>query len=306
MQYCPFDIEPDSAKFDLKTVHVGTAYGPLAARVSRERGGETATLYIHGVGADWSNWTPVLQAEAAAGLRVHDQVLIDLPGFGDSPNELGSMEIADVGAAVLAVTAALGYQKIRIVGHSMGGFLTLDMASRHPDRIESIHLVAGSYFSILETIKHPLASFRHDAAVAATFGTMYEVARTGELGVAAVRALYALGLFRLFLGPGASHPFRLRRSVVRSLCYQYNPAGIIQTAANGPGYDADQRWARIKCPIWAVFGDRDRLVPPPDMERLRRCQPTAKSTMLADSSHMMHVERPFDVLDALGLWDKAC
>jgi hypothetical protein len=38
------------------------------------------------------------------------------------------------------------------------------------------------------------------------------------------------------------------------------------------------------------------------MARLLRCQPAAKCTTLADSSHMMHVERPFDVLEALELW----
>lgn len=304
MKYCPYDIESSASDFNLETISVETAYGPLAARVSRERSGGTATLYIHGVGADWSTWTPILQAEAAGDLHVHDQILIDLPGFGDSPNRVGSLRIADVGAAVLHVIAELGYSKVRIVGHSMGGFLTLDMASRYPEHIESIHIVAGSYFSILATIQHPIKSFAHNATVAATFGTLYRASQTGPVGVHAVRALYHLGLSRLSLYPVARHPFRLRRSVVRALSYQYNPAGVIQTAANGPGYDADRQWALIQCPIWATFADRDSLVPPPDMERLLRCQPSAKCTMLSDSSHMMHLERPFDVLAALDLWAK--
>lgn len=304
MEYCPFDIEAVASKFNLESIFVDTAYGPLAVRTSRDRSDSTATLYIHGVGADWSTWTPILQAEVAAGLHVHDQILIDLPGFGDSPNRLGSLRIADVGATVLNVVAQLGYSKVRIVGHSMGGFLTLDMASRYPEHIESIHLIAGSYFSILTTIQHPLKSVAHNATVAATFGALYRVAQTGPVGVRAIRVLYELGLSRLFLVPVTSHPFHLRQSVVRALCYQYNPAGVIQTAANGPGYDADQQWGLIQCPIWAAFADRDSLVPPPDMERLLRCQPSAKCTMLTDSSHMMHLERPFDVLNALDLWAK--
>jgi pimeloyl-ACP methyl ester carboxylesterase len=305
MEYCPYDVGSFASEFGLEVTSVETTYGPLAVRASRDRCGGTATVYIHGVGADWSTWTPVLRAEAAAGLWVHDQVLVDLPGFGSSPNRVGSMQIADIGAAVLKVAAALGYSKVRIVGHSMGGFLTLDMASRYPESIESIHLIAGPYFSILNTIQHPLASFAHNPAVAAAFGTQYRVAQTGALGVYAIRTLYALGLSRLFLFPVASHPFRLRRSVVRALSYQYNPSGVLQTAANGPGYDADRQWGLIQCPIWAVFADRDEFVPPPDMERLLRCQPSAKCTMLADSSHLMHIEHPRDVLDALELWARA-
>jgi pimeloyl-ACP methyl ester carboxylesterase len=304
MEYCPFDIDPVVEKFDLESIFVDTSYGPLAVRVSRERSSRIATLYIHGVGADWTTWTPMLQAAAAARLQVHDQILIDLPGFGDSPNRVGRLPIADVGATVLNVVAELGYSKVRVVAHSMGGFLTLDMASRYPEKMESIHIVAGSYFSILETIQHPLKSFAHNAIVAATFGTLYRASQTGPVGVSAIRALYELGLFRLFLFPVASHPFHLRQSVVKSLSYQYNPAGVIQTAANGPGYDADRQWSLIRCPIWATFADRDCLVPPPDMARLLRCQPSAKCTMLTDSSHMMHLERPFDVLSALDLWAK--
>lgn len=302
--YCPYDVVSAAHEFNLETIFVDTKYGPLAVRASPHRTGGTATLYIHGVGADWTTWTPVLRAEAAAGLRVHDQILIDLPGFGDSPNRVGRLQVADVGAVVLGVVAELGYSKVRIVGHSMGGFLTLDMASRYPERIESIHLIAGPYFSILNTVQHPLTSFFHNATVAATFGTQYRLAQTGPVGTYVIRALYALRLFRPFLFPFASHPFHLRQSVVRALCYQYNPARIIQTAANGRGYDADRQWSLIRCPIWATFGDRDDLVPPPDMNRLHRCQPSARCTMLTDSSHLMHIERPFDVLDGLYLWTK--
>lgn len=305
MKYCPFDIESDSSGFGLEAVHVRTNYGHIVARLSSKPRSGIATVYLHGVGADWSTWTPMLRAETSAEFQVHDQVLVDLPGFGDSPNKAGTLRVADVGAAVLEVTDTLGYEKFRVVGHSMGGFLALDMASRYPERIESIHVIAASYFSILETSKHPLASFAHNPTVAATYGAQYQVARTGKLGVQAIHAFYNLGVSRIFLGAVASHPLRLRRSVVKALCYQYSPTAIIQTAANGPGYDADQRWAQIRCPIWAVFADRDRLVPPMDMERFLRCQPAAKVTMLVDSSHLVHIERPFDVLDALDLWDVA-
>jgi pimeloyl-ACP methyl ester carboxylesterase len=177
------------------------------------------------------------------------------------------------------------------------------MASRHPGHVESIHLVAGPYFSILASIQHPLRSLAHSPGVTATFGAQYLLSLTGSVGTSALKAAYHLGMFRLLLFPFVSHPFRVRRSVVKDLCYQQNPRGLIQTAANGPGYDAELQWAKIECPIWATFGDKDRLVPQSDMARLLRCQPAAKCTTLADSSHMMHVERPFDVLEALELWE---
>ena len=303
--YCPFDIDHVADNFGLATVTVQTAYGGIVSRVSKERLGEAATLYIHGVGADWSTWTPLMHAETTDQLKVHDQIFIDLPGFGDSENRLGTLKIADVGEAVLSVASSLGYKTLRIVGHSMGGFLTLDMASRYPERVESIHLVAGPYFSILTTIQNPVAGFKYSPKSAAAFETQYVFSLTGRAGVALAKAFYTIGAGRTVLFPVASHPFDLRQSVVRALFYEQNPQGLLETAANGPGYDADRQWAKISCPIWAVFGDKDWLVPPHDMQRFLRCQPAAACTLLKDSSHMMHVERPFDVLAALALWDSS-
>jgi pimeloyl-ACP methyl ester carboxylesterase len=302
MDYCPFEIVQSFDALDLETRRVTTPYGALVVHASRKRRSDTCTLYIHGVGADWTTWTPIMRAEAECGLDVHDQVFIDMPGFGASENKLDRLEIAQVGAAILAAAESLGYARLRIVGHSMGGFLTLDMASRYPSQIDSIHLIAGSYFSILTSIQHPLLSFGHDATVAATFGSQYLLARTGSVEVTLLRLLYRLRLFRVLLIPYASHPFRLRDSVVRGLSEQVNPRGLLLTAANGHGYLPDEQWAKIKCPIWAVFGDKDKMVPRQDMDRLRRCQPSANCETVADAGHLMHIERPVTVLKALNLW----
>lgn len=302
MEYCPFDVESRPEPFDLDTKYVSTHYGLLAVRISRERRSDTATLYIHGVGADWTTWTPIIRAEALCGMAVHDQIFVNMPNFGDSENQLDRLEIADVGATLLSVVESLGYAKVRIVGHSMGGFLTLDMAGRYPERITSIHLIAGSYFSILRSIQHPLLSFRHSPTVAAVFGVQYLLARTGSFEVALLRALYRLRLFRLLLRPYASHPLRLRESVVRALSEQINPTGLLLTAANGHGYDPRARWAEIRCPTWAVFGAKDQLVPRRDMLELAEIQPAAHCTTLADAGHLLHIEHPVGVLEALHLW----
>lgn len=302
MDYCPFDIVSCPESLNLDTVNVDTHYGSIAVQVSKRRKSDTGTLFIHGVGADWSTWTPVIQAEAAGRLDVHDQLFINMPGFGSSENRLDKLDIADVGATFLTVANSLGYSRLRIVGHSMGGFLTLDMASRYPESIESIHLIAGSYFSILTSIQHPLLSFGHDATVAATFGLQYLLARTGHFEVALLESIYHLRAFRCLLFPFASHPFQLKESVVRTLCSQINPRGLLLTAANGDGYDADRQWAKIHCPIWAVFGDKDRLVPQRDMVRLLECQPSADCSTVEDVGHLLHIERPAAVLEALGLW----
>src|SRR4051794_40347540 len=109
MDYCPFDIVQSCDALGLETRRITTPYGALAVHASRKRRANTCTLYIHGVGADWTTWTPIMRAEAECGLDVHDQVFIDMPGFGASENKLDRLEIAQVGAAILAAAESLGY-----------------------------------------------------------------------------------------------------------------------------------------------------------------------------------------------------
>jgi pimeloyl-ACP methyl ester carboxylesterase len=300
--YCPFGIESDPDEFDLVPVSVETRYGAVMSRVSRKQTSETGTMYIHGVGADWTTWTPIMRAEVESQAGAHDQIFVNMPSFGDSENRVGSLDIADVGTTLISVAATLGYSRLRVVGQSMGGFLTLDMASRHQDRIDSIHLAAGPYFSILRSIQHPLLSFASSPTVAATFETQYLLAMTGGLGSRLLKSVYEHQLLPFLLFPFASHPLQLKESVVRSLCYQQNPQGLIQTAANGGGYDADKQWGKIECPIWATFGRNDKMVPQRDMIRMLKCQPAAKCTTIMDASHLHHIERPFSTLRGLGLW----
>ncbi len=50
--------------------------------------------------------------------------------------------------------------------------------------------------------------------------------------------------------------------------------------------------ARAQVPVGAIWGDRDRMVPPGDAEILRRAVPSAEIRMLPACGHMPMVERP--------------
>lgn len=302
MIYCPYEIVTDYRAFGLQLRHVTTAFGRMAVRVGKRRESEVATVYVHGAGADWSTWSPLLQAEADLSSDTHDQILLDLPGFGASENSRRELPIAEVGWTVIAATQQLGYSKVRLVGHSLGGFLVLDMASRFRQSVQSIHLAAGSYFSILYSIQRPILSFAHSPTVAATFGTQFAIARTGRLGQAAVSAVGRAGLLPFLLYPFARHPFKLKRSVIHSLYEQLNPSGMLKAARNGYGYDADKQWSKIECDVLSTYGSHDRLVSRGDMNRLGALLPGSSLKVVDDASHLLHIEQPHDVLAGLKLW----
>lgn len=101
--------------------------------------GPVATvLAVHGITANHRSWA--LLARALPGLRI---VAPDLRGRGRSnalPGPYGMAAHADDLAEVLG---AVGGGPAVVVGHSMGAFVTLVTADRHPDLVRSVVLVDG-------------------------------------------------------------------------------------------------------------------------------------------------------------------
>lgn len=94
--------------------------------------GETLVL-VHGFCEDsriWETITPALQAK-------HRVVLVDMAGFGksalDSSKELESID--DIADRLAFTLQQAGIQKCCVVGHSMGGYVTLAFAQKYPDML---------------------------------------------------------------------------------------------------------------------------------------------------------------------------
>lgn len=95
-------------------------------------------LAVHGITSSHIAW-PLL-AHAMPDVRV---VAPDLRGRGrsrDLPAPYGMPSHAD---DVDAVLEHLGIERVVAVGHSMGGFVSLVLADRHPERVSALVLVDG-------------------------------------------------------------------------------------------------------------------------------------------------------------------
>lgn len=99
---------------------------------------DVPVLAVHGVTATHLSWFAV--AESAPDL---DLLAPDLRGRGGSralPGPAGMAQHADDLAALLD---HLGIERVVLAGHSMGAFVSVVMADRHPDRVERMLLVDG-------------------------------------------------------------------------------------------------------------------------------------------------------------------
>ncbi|HEX3332750.1 MAG TPA: alpha/beta hydrolase, partial [Acidimicrobiales bacterium] len=98
--------------------------------------GRRGLVFVHGGGANAYWWAPI----AATFARRFRVVAIDLSGHGDSGHRdtYHPEQWADEVIAV-ATSADAGFSGMPVVvGHSMGGFITIVTAARHSDRLAGV------------------------------------------------------------------------------------------------------------------------------------------------------------------------
>src|SRR5690348_4425149 len=103
-------------------------------------GDSVPVVLLHGFGADLNTWMFV-QPALAEGRRV---IALDLPGHGGSAKRLERADVESLAAIVGGALDALGVARLHLVGHSMGGGIAIALASREPERVATLSLIASA------------------------------------------------------------------------------------------------------------------------------------------------------------------
>jgi pimeloyl-ACP methyl ester carboxylesterase len=114
----------------------------LRLAIRRAGVGGVPLLLIHGFPCTSLIWSRVVEPLAAAGF---DVVAPDLRGYGDSdfaPD--GFYDFAAFNGDLVGLFDALGWQRAVVAGHDLGAMLTIDMATRYPDRVDRLVLLDDS------------------------------------------------------------------------------------------------------------------------------------------------------------------
>lgn len=106
----------------------------------RETGEGVPVLFVHGNLSDGAAWEEQLRL-LPPGFR---GLAPDLRGYGrsDAAPVDATRGVGDYRDDLVALLDALGLRSVHLVGHSLGGGVVMDLASRHPGRVLSITLVA--------------------------------------------------------------------------------------------------------------------------------------------------------------------
>ncbi|MBA8816735.1 pimeloyl-ACP methyl ester carboxylesterase [Microbacterium halimionae] len=296
-------LHTDAATLGLRRSVVPTAAGHIVVHHGREAGG-VATILLHGAAASWTTWTPLIVASDAAsdgadgghGESLTDVIAIDLPGWGESAGPVP--EIAVVSCAIAAVARSLGYRQWRLIGHSLGGFIALDIAARFPQHTVAVGLVSPSGSGIQRALRNPIVGA---AALPAFSGMLLAMRMLGGLGAAALPLLNFLrrsGALRVLARPLFRHPRAIDASVSDALADEIRPRAFLAAAEQARVYETSL-WNRISVPVRSVHGEHDVFVGAGDSAAMRRRIRDFDDVSLPDAGHYAAVEQPTAVRKAL-------
>lgn len=240
-------------------------------------------VMIHGLTGQLNHFAYVLDKGLAGKYRV---VLIDRPGSGYSTRAPGaSASLANQAAVIMKVIRALDLKKPLLVGHSLGGTLSLAAAIDYPNDIGALALISPA----TQPADEPPAVFK-TLALRSDFARRL-VAWTVATPLSIIRSKPILDVV---FGPDAvPRDFATKGGGLLSLRPSTFISGSQDLAAAGESLPLMVgRYPEIKLPVSILFGQGDRVLDPAiHGERLKE-----KITHLALESipggHMIPISEP--------------
>lgn len=291
----PLPLRTDGTTLGLRRLVVPTSVGEVVVRAGREAGAP-ATILLHGAAGSWTTWTPLIAASDLSSAPLSDVVAIDLPGWGESDGFGSVSRVEDVSDAVVEVARALGYSSWRVVGHSLGGFVALDVAARYPAATLGVTLISATGTGVVDAVRRPLRGGAALPWFAGMLLAMRALTLCGRAGAALVPLLGRRGWLPSLSSPlfaGAVHP-----SVIEALAGEVRPAAFARAARLAADYE-QRTWKGISCPVRSVRGARDVFAGETDAAALVALIPDFSEVRLPDAGHFANVERPDAVLTAI-------
>ncbi len=232
-------------------------------------------VFIHGAENDHSVWGLQSRWFAHHGFSV---LAVDLPGHGRSDGPLLPSVEAQAGWIVALLDAA-GVKQAALVGHSMGSLISLEAASRFPERISKIVLVGTAVpMPVSEAL---LTAAREVRPKAEGMVNVWSHGPRGALGGNTVPGMWMMGAsMRL-----------MERAAPEVLFNDLNACNAYQR-----GMEAA---AQAQCPALLVVGSRDMMTSPRGAPKLAAALQDARIASIEGSGHALMAEYPDAVLDAL-------
>jgi pimeloyl-ACP methyl ester carboxylesterase len=219
-------------------------------------------ILLHCWLGSWSYWLSTMEALSDR----YKTYALDFWGFGDSAKTSGHYNVPDYVEMVAQFMERLGLERAPVMGHSMGGTVSLSLALTHPERVQKVAVVGSPICGDGLALLLKLAARRPLAMLA------YNVPGVLPIGIRLISPFWARDWRTWY----AMFEQDLSRTTVES--FHYSIASLRKT-------DLRPRLREIRVPALGIYGRKDRIVDPRQGELLVNHLGLAQVAYFEESGH---------------------
>lgn len=232
-------------------------------------------ILLHGWLGSWGLWQETM---AYLG-RYYRTYALDFWGFGESGKKRETYAVQDFVALVGQFMDQLGIVNAPLVGHSMGGTVSLSVAIQYPERARKVVVIGSPIVGSSLAFPLKLAGYRFIASM--LFNMMW--AFRGAMKVAS---------------PFICSDPRFSQMMDRDLT-STTVESFLLSIASLRRTDLRPRLSEIRIPVMGMFGDRDNIVNPRQWQPLRAGVPHAQIVRWQRAQHFIMLDTPQDFMEKL-------
>jgi pimeloyl-ACP methyl ester carboxylesterase/CRP-like cAMP-binding protein len=244
--------------------------------------GRQVALLIHGWSSSWYATSPMLGLLAQ---RFHC-LAIDLPGYGQSPRLSGRTTIDRYVEVLADLISHISDSPVVLVGHSMGGMISLSLALRYPVLVDRMVLLSPTISGRLSTF---INLFISPITLLERFGLGSLIVSAVESSVVGITdRLMRPALFAERSGITKDDYERIRLDARRPGQGQVRAECFRAMREN----DLQGRLGELEIPTLILWGAEDNTVPLRDAGIVADEWPEADLRIIPKAGHWPHFETP--------------
>lgn len=197
---------------------------------------------------------------------------LDFWGFGESGKKRNTYMVQDFVSLVDQFMDKLGIMQAPLVGHSMGGTVSLAVALQYPERVQKVVIIGSPITGSSLALPLKLAGYRQIAFV---LFNMFGLFRTG------------MRLASPLICKDPRFPDMMDRDLSKTTLESF-----LISIASLRRTDLRPQISQINVPVMGMFGDRDNIVDPRQWQVLQQCLPASRIERYSRAGHFIMLDEP--------------
>ncbi len=197
---------------------------------------------------------------------------LDFWGFGESGRKLNTYQVNDFIGMVDQFMEKMGIASAPLVGHSMGGTVSLSVAIQYPDRAQKVAVIGSPIHGSSLAPMLKMAGLRPIAWLLFSFFPLFRM---------------GMRLYSPFISRAPKFSDMMDRDLSKTTLESF-----LISIATLRKTDLQPNLHKITVPVMGMYGDRDIIVHPRQWQPLLKGVPHARIERFAQSGHFIMMDEP--------------